>query len=190
MSAICLHLTYRYTSIGISHVPKIVYYDKMPQIKISYPQLKKYLYISAKTKRWRSPRIIPHIIKPGKITATLQGSPQPNKSTSLREWTQISLEIWNSLRNTTLVKVKLLRKLLHKWFTTGNKSLKNLLLVLCLFPLSVETLNIIQKSINKTRRVKEYTFRSLMYFAWNSPSKQSSRFGPDRVECSKLSYTT
>ena len=97
-----------------------MYHDKMLQIKKSNPQLKKYLYISAKI--WRSPRIIPHTIKPGKITATLQGSPQPNKSTSLREWTQISLEIWNSLRNTTLVKVKLLRKLLPKWFTTGNKN--------------------------------------------------------------------
>ena len=151
-------------------------------------QLKKYLYFSAKI--WRSPRIIPHIIKPGKITATLQGSPQPNKSTSLREWTQISLEIWNLLRNTTLVKVKLLRKLLHKWFTTGNKSFKNLPLVLCIFPLCVETLNIVQKSINKTRRAKECKFRSLMYFAWNPPSKQSSRFGPDRVKCSKFSYAT
>ena len=146
-------------------------------------------YISAK--RWRSPRIIPHIIKPGKITATLQGSPQPNKSTSLREWTQISLEIWNSLRNTTLVKVKLLRKLLHKWFTTGNKSLKIYPLFSVYFHcVCVKTLDIIKKSNNKTRRVKECKFRSLTYFAWNPPSKQSSRFGPDWAKCSKFSYAT
>ena len=63
---------------------------------------------------WQNLRIIPHIIKPGRIIATLQGSPLPNKSISSREWTPISCVTWSLPRNTTLARPKSPRRLPHK----------------------------------------------------------------------------